>query len=223
MNEEFGVLKDMIPACEGHEMHKLAILQASIEYMRYLETCLEDLKTVHGQCPTKSSASPGIVVATARSNSSTPLSQDTEMQDLPPLRQAISATMSSSYPRLPSISPALLPNTRTNSTHPSPYHGASIYPWPNPTGSALPSPAFEPQSRGPSHIHHGSFKLSSPAMSPTQMPEDHEATAALLMLNADRRNWNEINRDQRRELPKPTESMATAAPKRFSVKDLLAE
>lgn len=27
MNEEFGVLKDMIPACVGQEMHKLAILQ----------------------------------------------------------------------------------------------------------------------------------------------------------------------------------------------------
>lgn len=37
MNEEFGVLKDMIPACAGQEMHKLAILQASIDYMRYLE------------------------------------------------------------------------------------------------------------------------------------------------------------------------------------------
>jgi hypothetical protein len=29
MNEEFGVLKDMIPACQGQEMHKLAILQVS--------------------------------------------------------------------------------------------------------------------------------------------------------------------------------------------------
>ncbi len=27
MNEEFGVLKDMVPACQGQEMHKLAILQ----------------------------------------------------------------------------------------------------------------------------------------------------------------------------------------------------
>ena len=27
MNEEFGVLKDIIPACRGQEMHKLAILQ----------------------------------------------------------------------------------------------------------------------------------------------------------------------------------------------------
>lgn len=27
MNQEFATLKDMIPACQGHEMHKLAILQ----------------------------------------------------------------------------------------------------------------------------------------------------------------------------------------------------
>ncbi|KAK1074691.1 hypothetical protein LTR12_008932 [Friedmanniomyces endolithicus] len=44
MNEEFGVLKDMIPACKGQEMHKLAILQASIEYLRYLEQCVTDLQ-----------------------------------------------------------------------------------------------------------------------------------------------------------------------------------
>jgi len=30
MNEEFGVLKDMIPACKDQEMHKLAILQVYI-------------------------------------------------------------------------------------------------------------------------------------------------------------------------------------------------
>ncbi|KAI7340588.1 hypothetical protein KC354_g17192 [Hortaea werneckii] len=44
MNEEFGVLKDMIPACQGQEMHKLAILQAGIEYLRYLEQCVSDLQ-----------------------------------------------------------------------------------------------------------------------------------------------------------------------------------
>lgn len=56
MNEEFGVLKDMIPACEGQEMHKLAILQASIEYMRYLQQCVNDLKAAHrsSRAPTKS-------------------------------------------------------------------------------------------------------------------------------------------------------------------------
>lgn len=30
MNEEFATLKDMIPACKGQEMHKLAILQVGI-------------------------------------------------------------------------------------------------------------------------------------------------------------------------------------------------
>ena len=36
MNEEFGVLKEMIPACQGQEMHKLAILQVSIGRVRLL-------------------------------------------------------------------------------------------------------------------------------------------------------------------------------------------
>jgi hypothetical protein len=44
MNEEFDTLKNMIPACEGQEMHKLAILQASIDYTRYLEDCIQELK-----------------------------------------------------------------------------------------------------------------------------------------------------------------------------------
>lgn len=44
MNEEFGVLKDMIPACKGVEMHKLAILQAGIEYVKYLQGCVEKLQ-----------------------------------------------------------------------------------------------------------------------------------------------------------------------------------
>ena len=30
MNDEFGVLKDMVPACRGQEMHKLAILQVCL-------------------------------------------------------------------------------------------------------------------------------------------------------------------------------------------------
>ena len=49
MNEEFGVLKDMIPACHGQDMHKLAILQASIDYLRYLEQCVIDLKSGDGK------------------------------------------------------------------------------------------------------------------------------------------------------------------------------
>ncbi|KAL2182503.1 hypothetical protein L209DRAFT_584851 [Thermothelomyces heterothallicus CBS 203.75] len=47
MNEEFAVLKSLIPACTG-EMHKLAILQAAIEYVRYLEDCVAKLKAQCG-------------------------------------------------------------------------------------------------------------------------------------------------------------------------------
>lgn len=38
MNEEFGTLKDMIPACRGQDMHKLAILQVS---QRRFGCCLQ--------------------------------------------------------------------------------------------------------------------------------------------------------------------------------------
>jgi hypothetical protein len=39
MNEEFGVLKDMIPACSGQEMHKLAILQVGLVLMKKCCLC----------------------------------------------------------------------------------------------------------------------------------------------------------------------------------------
>jgi hypothetical protein len=34
MNEEFGVLKDMIPACQGQDMHKLAILSVCCTFVQ---------------------------------------------------------------------------------------------------------------------------------------------------------------------------------------------
>jgi Helix-loop-helix DNA-binding domain len=46
MNDAFSILKDMVPACQGgedekgKEMHKLDVLNAGIEYLAYLETCL---------------------------------------------------------------------------------------------------------------------------------------------------------------------------------------
>ncbi|MCJ1314129.1 hypothetical protein MMC25_007809 [Agyrium rufum] len=54
MNEEFGVLKDMIPACRNQEMHKLAILQASIEYLRYLERCVSGLQNASAMTSSRS-------------------------------------------------------------------------------------------------------------------------------------------------------------------------
>jgi Helix-loop-helix DNA-binding domain len=51
MNDAFSTLKDMIPACRtrderdpsGKEMHKLDVLNAGIEYLAYLEKCLEKM------------------------------------------------------------------------------------------------------------------------------------------------------------------------------------
>lgn len=62
-----------------------------------------------------------------------------------------------------------------------------------PRGSTLPSPAMgahlSHQQSAPAH-----FSLTSPALQPQaddQAKEDHEATAALLMLNSDRRSWSQ--------------------------------
>jgi hypothetical protein len=182
MNEEFGVLKDMIPACAGQEMHKLAILQASIQYMCYLEKCLADLKSAHEQCPRQGAkAGP----STHHSITAPP------SEDLPPLRQAIPNH------RLPSISPALLPSTH-GSAHASPQHGPLPSYHGTPLLAGLPSPALGPTG-GRHRSLHGSFSLASPSASAPspelQMPEDREATAALLMLNTDRRSWAGERRD----------------------------
>ncbi|KAK9484878.1 hypothetical protein V1527DRAFT_468425 [Lipomyces starkeyi] len=51
MNEEFDSLKNMVPACrvasQTHgeaSLHKLGILQATVEYVRYLEGCIGQLQ-----------------------------------------------------------------------------------------------------------------------------------------------------------------------------------
>lgn len=196
MNEEFGVLKDMIPACTG-EMHKLAILQvpspkplhilqslthnpkASIDYVRYLEDCVTKLKAETHRT----------------TNNSTPL---TEQFHLPP-PSARRSSHSHHTPR-PSDNDIEMGNS---STHPSPtsYTAASLALNPQDSwhrqdsyssdhhrhysfSSATTSPAL-----GPSAYNYGSLNgsaLTSPALAP-QRDLDQEATAALLMLNTDRR------------------------------------
>ncbi|KAH2035295.1 hypothetical protein LV163_000318 [Aspergillus fumigatus] len=185
MNEEFATLKDMIPACRGQDMHKLSILQASIEYVNYLEKCIQDLKTAGSQ---RSTASPFMPPAS-------PSPTSPEM-----LGEVRSGTQSTS------VSPELLPNgAHTNNTSPafSPRSRMAS------TGTAieflpaiLPSPALGPVRYGEGTMHppHGSWNvpsstLTSPVIQPrasnalsgTDADIDHEASTALLMLNRDRR------------------------------------
>ena len=250
MNEEFGVLKDMIPACKGQEMHKLAILQvgslfmlnnmakctnlmqASIDYLLYLEQCVADLQAKNNS--PRPQAPPSIARKSAEQNDDDD-DDDEEMEDDEEREttEAVATTQdrSASMISLPSLSQI----TTTTTSPPSVFStdlgrhysissasqaGFSPYFHSNTT-----SPAFGPQlshissipaSAGP---HRDTFGLGSPALKPLDSTQhlrqiaegaselsekrrpgsskparsehelDQEATAALLMLNNDRRNW----------------------------------
>lgn len=185
MNEEFAVLKDMIPACTG-EMHKLAILQASIEYVRYLEDCIAQLKAqtdANASTPTDFALLPP---PAGRESGDEDEAGDVEMagSEAP----SPSVTPSTSRSLRPSESPALLAEDarRRHNSHSSVSSDQHRYSY---SASSHPSPAFGPQQ--PFHAHPGllsssSSTVTSPAL-PPQRDLDQEASAALLMLNTDRR------------------------------------
>ncbi|KAK5658699.1 hypothetical protein OQA88_1508 [Cercophora sp. LCS_1] len=188
MNEEFNVLKGLIPACSG-EMHKLAILQASIEYVRYLEDCITKLKErapqSHLPSPLGGEAyKPDRNFAFVADAHSPDVEMTSSSQDASPVM-----TPNASRYQHPSISPALVPQDARN--HRDSYSSASSdYRHHSFSTSATTSPAFGPQTHGgytqSAHSTAGSA-LTSPAL-PPQRDADQEATAALLMLNqTDRR------------------------------------
>ncbi|KAE8375215.1 hypothetical protein BDV26DRAFT_268283 [Aspergillus bertholletiae] len=179
MNEEFATLKDMIPACRGQDMHKLAILQASIDYVNYLEQCIHDLKTA--------------------GDSKTAVPQ--RMPPAPPSPsspEVLGEVAGSIYSA--SVSPDILPSgCPTNVTSPAfsprsriPSTGTAI----DFSSSILPSPALGPVHPCDSALRssRGSWAATSTNPSPVLQPQarqassaemDHEASAALLMLNRD--------------------------------------
>ena len=261
MNEEFGVLKDMIPACNGQEMHKLAILQASIDYLRYLEQCVADLKA-GGQ----GTAVPSTSVSTSRSQSMHPETpagryvsdedMDEEMEDtydenklaaaaaaaaIRPVTASSTASGLSTY-----VSPAITASYGYGEAHrpstsslPSPsadtyYHQYSQPPYTRyapatfsvatpPTMSSHASPVVAPQPNGRTSHY------SSPMILPQAATVlDHEASAALLMLNAsDRRMTLDSTKaasmtDEVVPRPVTQPSVVTKSGNRgMSVKDLL--
>ncbi|KAL4948098.1 hypothetical protein BDW69DRAFT_177096 [Aspergillus filifer] len=180
MNEEFSTLKNMIPACRGQEMHKLAILQASIDYVNYLEKCISDLKTPGEHKLTAPPSLPAV-----------PLSP-TSPEFLADVQgSTYSASVSPEVPpeSNPGTSPMYSPRSRIPSTAMS-----EIPP------SILPSPALGPvrtNDRSMGGSTRSSWTLppsltTSPALQPrfsnaSSADVDHEASAALLMLNRDPR------------------------------------
>ncbi|KAJ5491007.1 hypothetical protein N7539_002574 [Penicillium diatomitis] len=167
MNEEFGTLKDMIPACRGQEMHKLAILQASIDYVNYLEKCIQDLKTTgnvpHASAP-PSPTSPEFIAETGTGNVLHKAPQR------PPSSTYYSSASSVASPEILAphshiydASPSFSPRTRMPSIQTIPD-----------VPSVLPSPALGPSYAPMDKVH-------------DLQGIDHEASAALLMLTRDRR------------------------------------
>ncbi|GAD95112.1 HLH transcription factor [Paecilomyces variotii No. 5] len=219
MNEEFGTLKDMIPACKGQEMHKLAILQASIDYVNYLEQCISDLKTAGSSSVGSTLPPPGPPSPTS--------------PDFLPGSQQSGESLSSS------ASPELMPDHSQNSNmSPSLSPRSHHYQAQLPTelrSSMLPSPALGPSQsressvRSPEHswvLSNVPSVSASPAIQPQRNSVsyrdgdvDHEASAALLMLNMDRRGTLDSTKEMPpSSLPPPSDSNRKMG---MSVRDLL--
>ncbi|KAI0376257.1 hypothetical protein F5Y04DRAFT_214015 [Hypomontagnella monticulosa] len=196
MNEEFAVLKGLIPACTG-EMHKLAILQASIEYVRYLEDCITKLKAQRDdQSATPAPSQFKLPPSTDRDVYDMEDEEDEEVVDKgqEDVEMTGSEAPSPAYAQTPSrsnqssISPALVAQDARGRQHS--YSSVSTeYRHYSYSGASNPSPAFGPQGGYPQHMGTASAShstLTSPALRP-QQEIDQEASAALLLLNVDRR------------------------------------
>lgn len=230
MNEEFGVLKDMIPACEGVEMHKLAILQAGIEYVRYLEDCIKQMKTdkEQGREPHYDEESIEDEEADEVEELQPPKRTTTSASFDWQYRKASTATDSSSNPS-PNLLPQsshrpILPNISSFTNSPNPRPTSST---PTPT---LLSPAFKAIHFSPDLSRTG-VMVSNPSPNILPLPQamvsldrtnnaspmsegraEATATAALMMLTNDRRTMaegNALDKDRPRG-------------KGMSVKDLLS-
>lgn len=185
INEEFGVLKDMIPACRGQEMHKLAILQvcvfflhsgcsytkhsqASIEYMRYLEQCVADLKVAnqaqHDSPSTTSSdlAPPPLRRAMEELDEGDEDDEDEEMHDLVSPTAHVPTSTTKTTHHFATASPAIHPSDR-----------GSVY-----SHSNIDSPAMLPQDRNYYCAH------PSPALQPSDPHRYSLASIASPSLNA---------------------------------------
>lgn len=171
--------------------------KASIEYVRYLEDCITQLKSQHQQqaaTPTEMGMpAPSPFIPEQHQQFQPDHSPDVEMTGS--VLPSPSSTRQTSRSHQPSVSPALLAqdsrqrqDSYSSASSDHRHYSFSI--------SATTSPAFGPQPnyygpQGPPSA--AGSTLTSPALLP-QRDLDQEATAALLMLNHDRRGTGVANR-----------------------------
>jgi len=207
MNEEFGVLKDMVPACAGQDMHKLQVLSASIEYMKYLQQCLADLRAVHARCPPQPSPvspfkSRDVDRGTLVEEEGEEDEDEDEDEDMIDADEAAVLTPAQrqhqhqhkcqkgySSSQHPSVSPAILPNNRMTpsllpSTHASPAISSSQIRAVNYTytptfgGSALPSPVYDSRPTSSATMGGGGHHSSFKLTSPALRPQNQNQDGA---------------------------------------------
>jgi hypothetical protein len=231
MNEEFGTLKDMIPACDRQEMHKLAILQASIDYVRYLENCVRELREANyvsepGAAEGRSGKTERkrIDTSTAQTKQQAefdtrdgmPQASPTMMEPTSMDRHYSFASSSTGTTATPIPSPAFGPYLKKSpslhetgrSTQITPFMAAAGVSTGNSVSSASPSPNILPQ----------------PALdgNPMDIDRDHEATAALLMLTNDRRGLRPCSSSDSINLHRAGSSEPKKRATAMSVKELLS-
>ncbi|KAI0014543.1 hypothetical protein F4780DRAFT_767796 [Xylariomycetidae sp. FL0641] len=200
INEEFEKLKSLVPACAGEDMHKLAILQAATEYVQYLQDCvgrLESSREYRLTPLTPASRRPSTFVLDDTSyvdeeDSPGPATIDTHVDD--DTRVSLAVVQDSGQEKPPAAWPesvALKAATDDRrhrfrfsaSTTPAlgPQPDARPAGFGTSSGSALASPILEPEQDG---LEQG---LGEQEKRDQERQDQVKASAALLMLNADRR------------------------------------
>jgi hypothetical protein len=208
--------------------------QASIEYVRYLEDCVSKLKAQRDVDLEGAPTDSGLQTPSGRDPwGSIPQFHPSYQQDADVEMtgsEAPSPTFTAQPSHQPSVSPALLSedvrNRHNSYSSTSTDHRHYSY------SSATTSPAFGPQTynygRGGPSLP--ASALTSPALAPLREHRDldQEATAALLMLNSDRRG-SMIGGHSSRESDRSNSTGGAATPqpqqgtgRGMSVRDLLS-
>ncbi|KAG5975167.1 hypothetical protein E4U58_001795 [Claviceps cyperi] len=210
MNEEFDVLRGLVPACT-QQMHKLSVLNCTIEYVQYLQDCVSKLSS---QAAVERISLPPIdefstsFFAQQRNRLGEVDISDSDSASPRFLAQSDYAhRLSSSTSATASSFSSVSPSIHTEDARRGPHGGQHYHNFDssNHLERFLPSPTLGPQG-------HDTYAQSGlPGSGPTsfaicaQSDVDSEATTALLMLNNDRRGPN-----------------LSSSARRVSVRDLLS-
>ncbi|KAG5937370.1 hypothetical protein E4U59_004403 [Claviceps monticola] len=214
MNEEFDVLRGLVPACTL-QMHKLSVLNCTIEYVQYLQDCVSKLSS---QAAVERTSLPSTdEFSTSFFTQQRNRLREVDISDSDSVsprflaqsdythRLSTSTSTSATASSFSSVSPSIHTEDARRGPHGYQHHYNYTFSASNPSDRFLPPPALGPHGHGT--YAQGGLQGSGPTSFAicAQSDVDSEATAALLMLNNDRRG------------PNPASS-----PRRVSVRDLLS-